>query len=56
MIYMRSGKNKISTGTIVAVAVSIALSVVLLLFILGYCFLIRRKKYNAVEGDQIGKE
>ncbi|XP_059435431.1 cysteine-rich receptor-like protein kinase 25 [Corylus avellana] len=47
------GKNKISTATIVAIAVSIALSVVLLLFILGYCFLIRRKKYNAVEGDQI---
>jgi hypothetical protein len=51
---MHAGKNRISTATIVAIAVPIAGSVVL--FILGYsCFLIRRKKYNAVEGE-IGKE
>jgi hypothetical protein len=51
---MHAGKNRISTATIFAIAVPIAGSV--MLFILGYsCFLIRRKKYNAVEGE-IGKE
>jgi hypothetical protein len=50
---MHAGKDKISTTTIVAIVVPIAGSVVL--FILGYCFLIRRKKYNAVKGE-IGKE
>jgi hypothetical protein len=50
---MHAGKNKISTATIVAIAVTIAGSMVL--FTLGYCFLIRRKKYNDVKGE-IGKE
>jgi hypothetical protein len=50
---MHAGKDKISTTTIVAIVVPVAGSVVL--FILGYCFLIRRKKYNAVKGE-IGKE
>jgi hypothetical protein len=49
---MRAGKNKLSTATTVSIAVPIAFSVVLL--ILGYCFLIRRKKYSAVKGE-IGK-
>jgi hypothetical protein len=50
---MHAGKDKISATTIVAIVVPIAGSVVL--FILGYYFLIRRKKYNAVKGE-IGKE
>jgi hypothetical protein len=48
-MHMRAGKNKISTATIVAIAASIAASVVL--FILGYIFIIRRKKYSAVKGE-----
>jgi hypothetical protein len=48
-----AGKNKVSTTTIVAIVVPIAASVVL--FILGYIFIIRRKKYSAVKGEN-GKQ
>jgi hypothetical protein len=53
MICAYTGKNKISTERIVAIAVPIAGSVVL--FILGYIFIIRRKKYSAVKGEN-GKQ
>ncbi|KAB8784166.1 hypothetical protein FH972_026694 [Carpinus fangiana] len=43
------GKNKISTATIAAIVVPIAASVVF--FILGYIFIIRRRKYSAVKGE-----
>jgi hypothetical protein len=46
-------KKKISTAAIVAIAVPIADAVVL--FTLGYFFIIRRKTYDAVKGE-IGKE
>ncbi|GMY37003.1 cysteine-rich receptor-like protein kinase 10 [Fagus crenata] len=51
-----SGKSKLSTATIVAIVAPISVSVVL--FIVGCCFLTRRgkKKLNAVEGENAANE
>ncbi|XP_015882334.3 putative cysteine-rich receptor-like protein kinase 9 isoform X1 [Ziziphus jujuba] len=51
---MPKGSSKISTGTIVAIVVPIAAT--LLLFILGFCFLVRRAKQKSNAGKKENAE